>query len=148
MLFREIFNNIKEDIKLHFIKYAFLYAPLFGIITYFLVNTFIDIKINEQFMPNLVNISGVLAGFLFTSLGILISLPENKFIIFLKETGHMKIIFNSMIIGIMLLLISMVLGLFDFCNEITIYIFVGGISETFISAYYLYKVSYYSGKSK
>lgn len=111
------------------------------------MNKCANIKINDTFIPNLINVSGVLAGFLFTALGILISLPRNKFIKFLIETGYMRIIYNCMIMGVIALLTSMILGLFNVLIKLMIYMFIIGISETVVSAYYLYRVSYLSSKS-
>lgn len=147
MLLKDLLNNFVESIKIHFIKYVFIYAPIIGSITYTFISKFVNIEISDEFIPNLINVSGVLAGFLFTALGILISLPRNKFIKYLLETGHMKIIYNSMILGVVTLLISMILGLFNILIKVVIYMFIIGISETLVSAYYLYRVSYYSSKS-
>jgi len=99
-------------------------------------------------MISLVNVSGILAGFLFTSLGIIITLPDNKFTQMLTKIGYMKIIYTAMFMGIMSFLIAMLLGLFNIIEQITKLLFVIGISETFLSAFYLYRVSYFSGKSK
>lgn len=140
-------NNIKETVKIHFIKFSFIYAPIIGLFIYFLLSKLLKTKLDTDFMSNLINVSGILSGFLFSSLGIIISLPSTKFTNFLKETGYMRIIYNSMIIGIMTLLISMLLGMFSISIAATKLLFIVGISETFLSAYYLYRVSYYSGKS-
>lgn len=147
MLFKYTVNNFKEDLKMLCIKYAYIVAPIIGLIiyTFFLKN---KCPFDTEFKSNLINVSGVLAGFLFTSLGIIISLPDNKFTNLLKQTRYISIIYNSMIIGIIALLISMLFGMFSVIDKITITAFIIGISETFLSAYYLYRVSYYSGKSK
>ena len=148
MLFKDYISNLYEDIKIHLIKYIFIYTPLLGIIIYTISKTHICFEVGDDFISNLTNVSGVLAGFLFTSLGILISLPSNKFISFLKKTGHMRIIHNCIMIGIMAFLITMVLGLFNTSIKLATYLFVVGISETFVSACYMYRVSYYSEKSE
>jgi len=141
-------HNINEDVKSFFIRFAYIIAPTVGLFIYFIFKKLSNFNIDDNFVSNLINVSGILAGFLFTSLGIIISLPENKFIQLLKDTGYMKIIYNSMIIGIITLLIAMLLGMFNFKKIPTELSFIIGISETFLSAYYLYRVSYYSGKSK
>lgn len=148
MTFSEIFNNIKEYIKLYFIKYAYIYSPIAGLIIYNILKNLFTIKLSEGFISNLINVSGILAGFLFTSLGMIIALPDNKFTMLLKENGYMKIIYNSMMLGIVSLLISMLIGMFNLSESMAIIFFIVGISETFLSAYYLYRVSYFSGKSK
>lgn len=141
-------HNVKEDIKIMFIKYAYILAPILGLVIYFILIDVAKIELSENFMENLINISGILAGFLFTSMGIMITLPDNKFTQLLKRTGYMKIIYKAMTVGIMSFLIAMMLGLFNINEIVSKLLFMIGISETFLSAYYLYRVSYYSGKSK
>lgn len=141
-------HNKKEDIKIVLIKYAYIFTPLIGLITYSILMNFIEIKLDENYLSNLINISGILAGFLFTSLGIMISLPDNKFTQLLKQIGYMRIIYNAITVGIIFFLIAMILGLFNISTTVANLFFIVGISETFLSSYYLYRVSYYSGKSK
>ena len=141
----EIFNNIIYEIKMNIVKYAYIYAPIIGMIIYvFLLK---DRLLSVDFISNIINLSGILAGFLFTSLGIMIALPDNSFTILLKENGYMKIIYKTMAIGIVSFLISMIIGLFNFNNSIMTIFFTIGVSETFLSSYYLYRVSYYTSKS-
>jgi len=141
-------HNLINDIELVLIKYAYIFAPIAGLIIYYILIHIIKIQLDPNFMISLVNVSGILAGFLFTSLGIIITLPDNKFTQMLTKIGYMKIIYTAMFMGIMSFLIAMLLGLFNIIEQITKLLFVIGISETFLSAFYLYRVSYFSGKSK
>lgn len=145
MTFSEIFNNIIYEIKMNFVKFAYIYAPVISMIVY--ITLLKDRDLDIDFISNVINLSGILAGFLFTSLGIMITLPDNKFTILLKENGYMEIIYRTMTMGIVSFLISMITGLFNFSNSIMTIFFIIGVSETFLSAYYLYKVSYYTSKS-
>ena len=148
MRFKNTAHNTIENIKKYFIKYAYVFAAIIGLSIYSVLFYVVKIELNENFMTNLINISGILAGFLFTSLGIIISLPDNKFTQQLTKTGYMKIIYRAMGMGIMSLLIAMMLGIFNIIEQVAKLFFITGISETFLSAYYLYRVSYYSGESK
>lgn len=147
MIFHRLYN-VKEEVKEHLIEFAYVYVPLFGLIVFALLANYVKVDFDKEFKSNMINISGILAGFLFTSIGIMLTLPNNKFTQTLNSIGYMKIIFRAMVIGIFALLISMLLGLFNVCSTAYSIFFVIGISETFLSAYYLYKVSYYSGRSK
>lgn len=147
MMLRHRLHNVKEDIKEHLIEFAYIYAPLIGLALFIILTNLVNVDFDKEFQSNMINISGVLSGFLFSSIGIMLALPSNKFTQTLNSIGYMKIIFRAMIIGIFTLLISMLLGLFNVCSKVYSIFFVIGISETLLSAYYLYKVSYYSGKS-
>lgn len=148
MRLRDKFNNLHQDVKENFIKYSYIISPLMGLLLYRLLLKCEIINLGRDFNSNLIGIAGTMSGFLFTSLGVILAIPDNKFMEFLKSTGYTTIIYKSLIIGIMTLLASMVLGLFDISETMPTYLFIIGISETVLSAYYLYKVSYYSGKSK
>lgn len=105
------------------------------------------LSLNKNIVQSIISVSGSLAGFLFTTLGILIGLPDNKFIQLLKKTKYMQVVFNTIIIGIISLLISTVLGVFNILKSINICIFIIGMAETFLGAIYLYKITLYSSKS-
>lgn len=145
MTFSQILNNIFYEVKMNIVKHAYIYSPIIGIAIYtaLLQNRNLD----NTFTSNIINLSGILAGFLFTSLGIMIALPDNKFTTLLKENGYMKIIYKTMTIGIISFLISMIIGLFSFSTSIMTILFIIGVSETFLSSYYIYRVSYFTSKS-
>lgn len=145
MTFSEKLNNFIQNTKMRFVEYAYIIAPLIGLFVYivFLKDRVIDINL----ISNIINLSGTLAGFLFASLGIMIALPDNQFTLLLKENGYMNIIYKTMTIGIVAFLLSMVVGLFELNNSLMLIFFTIGVSETFLSSYYLYRVSYYTNKS-
>lgn len=145
MTYQEKIDNFIQDIKIIFIKYAYIIAPLIGLLFYMVVLKNRDL--DNDFNSNIINLSGALSGFLFTSLGIMIALPDNKFTLLLKENGYMNIIYKTMTTGIVLFLLSMIIGLFNLNDLLMAMLFIMGVSETLLSAYYLYRVSYYTNKS-
>lgn len=140
--------NIKEILKENVRLYASVLLPCIVLILFWVLDYYfksIDITNALTYIPG---IAGTLAGFLFTFLGIFIALPSNKFIDTLRRNGYMRIIYNTLIIGIISLLTSMVIGIFSLTPKIVIILFIVGLSETYLSTYYLYKVSKLSLLSK
>ena len=130
------YNLITKDNKFMFV--------IFKVILWELIESSSD----QSYINNIINLSGVLAGFLFTTYGIFMSLPNNRFIHLLKFNGYMGIIYKTLLFGIVFLISSMILGLFTNYYNLITYIFVFGISETITSVYHFYKVLKYSSKSK
>jgi len=140
--------NLTESTKENARFYAFLLLPSITLSLFWLLNyLFLKIDIANA-ITHIPGISGTLAGFLFTFLGIFIALPSNKFIDTLRRNGYMKVIYNTLIIGIICLLTAMAMGVFGIAPKIVITIFIVGLSETYLSTYYLYKVSKLSLLSK
>lgn len=140
--------NIYRDIEEFMRRYAYLIFPLLFIAIYIFLKKTLNISIDEEFNSNIINVSGTLSGFLFTSLGIMLSLPENRFTQVLKESGYIEIIHKSMFLGIVFLIITLVFGLFNVLPRFKIIFFIVGLSETLLSSYYLYRVTKLSSKSK
>lgn len=137
------YKDIEELIR----KYAYLVFPFVSVFIYIICNKIFEIEINNEFNSNIINVSAVLAGFLFTSLGIIISLPQNKFIEQLRLVGYMDVIYKAMFLGIIFLISTLILGLFNIAHKVKIILFVSGLAETILSSYYLYKVTKLSSKS-
>ena len=148
MLFKYSAYNKYRDIKEFLIKYAYFICPLLFIAIYILVKIMANLEIDEEFNSNIINISGILSGFLFSSLGVMMSLPDNKFTQALRKSGYMDIIYNAMFIGIIFLIITLIFGLFKLLPAIKDITFIIGLSETLLSAYYIYKVTKLANKSK
>lgn len=145
---RKIFN-FYQNLLSFARRYSFIFAPFLGLILYFILLKKDVINIDsENIRSNLSNISGVLAGFLFTTMGIIQTMPDNRFRQVLREIDYLEIIYRTLGLGIIFLLTSLVFATFGFNNSIMFIFFVSGLSEAFLGAYYLYKLSYYSGKSK
>ncbi|MCI5643440.1 MAG: hypothetical protein MR285_04960 [Peptoniphilus sp.] len=147
-------NNIIYNVKQAFLeiirKYIYLVSPIIGLGAFIILEkaNFIESSSDQSYINNIINLSGVLAGFLFTTYGIFMSLPNNRFIHLLKFNGYMGIIYKTLLFGIVFLISSMILGLFTNYYNLITYIFVFGISETITSVYHFYKVLKYSSKSK
>ncbi|MBC8590655.1 hypothetical protein [Wansuia hejianensis] len=148
MRFSHKVHNKYKDIEEFIRKHAYLMFPLLGTAIYFICNKLLELNIDTEFNSNIINVSAVLAGFLFSSLGIIISLPQNRFIERLKLIGYMEIIYRAMFLGIIFLISTLILGLFNIGYNLKILLFVSGLSETILSSYYLYKVTKLSSKSK
>lgn len=148
MCFKYVVYNKYRDIVEFMIKYAYIVCPLFSIIIYSIISIFFKIDIDEEFNSNVINISGILSGFLFSSLGIMMSLPDNKFTQALRKYKYMDIIYNAMFIGIIFLTITLIVGLFKIFSMIKEITFIIGLSETLLSAYYIFKVTKLANKSR
>lgn len=146
-LTHKIYNKYK-DIEELIRKYSYLILPIISIAIYIICNKLFEIEIDSEFNSNIINVSAVLAGFLFSSLGIIISIPQNKFIDRLKTVGYMDIIYRSMFLGIIFLISTLIFGLFNIIHKVKIILFISGLSETILSSYYLYKVTKLSSRSK
>lgn len=146
MMYSQSIQNKVESLKLLGIRFAYIVAPVIG----FIVTNALNKRnlFDEIFISNVINLSGILAGFLFTSMGIMISLPDNKFTAQLSRSGYLKIVYRTMTIGILSFLIAMVTGLFRLGPDYTSFFFIIGVSETFLSSYYLFRISHYSSISK
>lgn len=149
MRFSDKFNNFLEDIKSIFRKYSYIASPAVATAIFFVLGklNMISLDFNSDFKNNIVNISGVLSGFLFTAYGIFISLPDNKFITSMKSSGYFNIIYKALLYGIVFLIAAMLFGLFGVLNKLMVFIFVIGISEVILSVYFFYSVTKYSSKS-
>lgn len=143
-------NNFLVDITTFIRKRVYMIAPLIVLIVV-LVNTMllnrINIIIDKDLHNNIANISGVLAGFLFTAYGIFLSLPDNNFITYLKRTNYFKIVLKTLLYGICFMLIAMLLGIFKILDKFMLITFLCGVSEVIVSVYYFYKITTLSSKS-
>ena len=82
-----------------------------------------------------------------TTYGIFVALVDNRFITYLKSSGHFTIIYRIIILGIFFLMISMMLALFKFNDKLMVLSFIFGLSEVIMSVYYFYRVTTLSSKS-
>lgn len=146
---RDKLNNILVDFVTLIRRYSYFVFPGISLLLIIVVNYFnlISIKIDSDLRNNIVNVSGVLSGFLFTACGIFISLPDNNFIIYLKKSGYFTIVYKVLLLGIILLISAMILGIFKLNDKSMIVIFICGMTEVMISVYYFYKITSLSAKS-
>ena len=146
---RDKLNNILVDFVTLIRRYSYFVFPGISLLLIIVVNYFnlISIKIDSDLRNNIVNVSGVLSGFLFTACGIFISLPDNNFIIYLKKSNYFTIVYKVLLLGIILLISAMILGIFKLNDKSMIVIFICGMTEVMISVYYFYKITSLSAKS-
>lgn len=146
---RKIMNNIIEDFKEKLRKYSFIIAPLITLIifTIFLKISKVNLVIDSDLQNNIVNVSGILSGFLFTAYGVFISLPDNKFIVSLKSIGYFSIVYKMLLFGIIFLISAMLMAMFKVLDTFMVLIFLLGMSEVILSVYYFYKITTLSSKS-
>lgn len=131
-------------------KYIYLVLPAISLMFYILFKNKILSNISnniEDYSNNIINLSGVLAGFLFTTFGTFMSLPDNKFLDALETTGYFKAIYRVQLLGIIFLLSAMLIGLFSLSIKYMTILFIFGISEALGSLYYYYKILTLSKKS-
>lgn len=105
------------------------------------------INIGDRNIDMIVNLSGILAGFLFTTMGILISLPKNRFTDAIKGTRTLKSTYITIFSAVVFLFISMILGIIKPCGYIIVP-FLIGLTNTLLSASDLFMIGYLSSKSK
>lgn len=144
-------NNFIVDITNLIRKRIYIVAPIMAfvfVIVYTIIsNNNLIMNIDKDLQNNVANISGVLAGFLFTAYGIFLSLPDNRFITYLKKSKHFDIVLKTLLYGIIFLIIAMLFGIFKLFYKFMLIVFLFGISEVFVSVYYFYKITTLSSKS-
>lgn len=142
-------QNILVDMAGKIRRYSYLFSPAVALLIIFL-NSKLGIfkyKITPDFVNNIINISGILSGYLLTTYGIFVSLGNNNFIKYLHQSGHFKIVYKIIMFGIVFLIISMLLGLFGISDRLMVISFLMGISEVILSVYYFYMLTLLSSKS-
>lgn len=146
---RDRINNAIVDITTFIRKNSYLFFPLLSLLFVFLIKFFniLSVNIDADLRNNIVNVSGVLSGFLFTTYGIFMSLPDNNFIKYLKASKHFDVIYKVLLFGIIFLISSMIFGIFKIFDKAMIITFVIGMTEVVISVYYFYMITSLSYKS-
>ena len=95
----------------------------------------------EDDMATLIQISGTLIGFLLTAITIFLSLPKDSNMMNrMKKYGHIEIFGKCITIGLIALTSSIVLWIINTPKNIIIVVFLMGLCDTLIAAYYIYKL--------
>jgi len=139
-----IFQDINSKLRVHFITIISVF-----IITIFIILFMLDAYplVNNNMLNNIINVSGALAGFLFTTFGIILSFPDNKlFIQGLKKYGYLTRIYTCIFIGILGFILTTVLGVLNVLTFLILPLFIMSLSYTIISAMFLFLVSLYISK--
>ncbi len=129
-------------------KYCYLSIPIVTCIIIFIIHLtkildFSGIFVNEA--SNIIQISGTLIGFLLTAITIFLSLPKDtKLMQRIKKYNHHKIFSRCVSIGLILLTLDICLWLIKVPNTYIVLIFLLGLEETLMAAYYIYKLCIYN----
>lgn len=132
-----------------FIKNVFVYgyvsisAIAFTICIFFFNNT--KLNFNLQDIPS---ISGSFAGFLFTSLSIIISIPNNRFMKPLRKSQLYFNILMSYVVTIIVFIAIIIAALFKLEGNTIISLFITALIETIILTIYLFKIAHYSSRAR
>lgn len=101
-----------------------------------------------ELVKTVFDVWGILLGFIFTAVSILLTIGENSFVNILLETNHMQNIIFSYVISGLLLLISIVFALVlmfvKIWNTFVLYVFIGIniaiIVSIAICVFFLFKI--------
>lgn len=129
-------------------KYCYLSIPVVTCIIICIIHVtkildFSSIFVDET--SNIIQISGTLIGFLLTAITIFLSLPKDtKLMQRIKKYNHHKIFSRCVSIGLILLTLDICLWLIKVPNTYIVLIFLLGLEETLMAAYYIYKLCIYN----
>ncbi len=129
-------------------KYCYLSIPVVTCIIICIIHItkildFSSIFVDEA--SNIIQISGTLIGFLLTAITIFLSLPKDtKLMQRIKKYNHHKIFSRCVSIGLILLTLDICLWLIKVPNTYIVLIFLLGLEETLMAAYYIYKLCIYN----
>ena len=147
---RKTENTSKPSIIVLIKRFSYLWLPIIGaFVGYILTNCNIILTDNET-KSIVSNISGVLAGFLFTSYGLFLALPnDNEFVKILRKTKYDRLFYKQIMAGIIINLITLFLSITSVPNMIPIITFCAGMCNTISALFILgYSIpSVYSSRS-
>lgn len=141
-----LFQLTKELLR----RFIYIVLPVVGALIYIIFKDKLisdTILKSKTYLNNVINLSGILAGFLFTTFGTFMSLPDNKFLDLLEGSGYFKSIYRVQALGIIFLFSAMLIGLFEISAKYMTVMFIFGISEAIGSLYYFYKILTLSRRS-
>lgn len=129
-------------------KKIYLIIPIISSIIFcVLVSTGNIVSNDFNVKSDIIGVSGTLAGFLFSSLGIIIALPRNNFISKISSSGHMLIIIKTIIGGIIFFILSIITSIFTNYMLLIKIIFIMGLSEFTVALYQFSQIIKFSNKS-
>lgn len=143
----KLYNCIQDFIeKLR--EFSYILFLVIGLMVYIILLRYNESIFDFVNIDNIINLSGIFAGFIFTTFGIVMSLPDNKFTELMKSSGYMLIIYRTLLMGIVFFGLSMVFGLFTDIRKLIVLFFFIGLSETILTIYYFYKLVTLTMKSQ
>lgn len=140
--------NCIQDIIEKLREFSYILFLVIGFIVYIILLRYNESIFDFVNIDNIINLSGIFAGFIFTTFGIVMSLPDNKFTELMKSSGYMLIIYRTLLTGIVFFGLSMVFGLFTDITKLIVLFFFIGLSETILTIYYFYKLVTLTMKSQ
>ena len=145
MILLEKLNNTKRTVYEKFNLHIYIIVPAIILIIYSILNLLFNFTLTEINTLNekIIDISLTLAGILLTILGLFLALPSTKFRELMKEYGHDKIIGNTLIIGILTLLVTTILSVMEKLPLIASLLFLVGFTETIIASIWIYQTLKY-----
>lgn len=142
MEFQDKLNNLLVDISNLFRAYGYIIFPtITSIICFILLKFDVVIYPDICMVDNMVNISGIFSGFLFTTIGILLALPDTKFKEILIKHGYLYAIYKMMFLAMILLMIAMLVGIFQLAIDIFMVVFIAGLTEMVNAMYFFYQIA-------
>lgn len=128
---------------------TFIIVPLIILLIAAIINYLFNITlvINGEFRSNVVTVTGVFAGFLFTAMGILSAMPNNRFIEYIRKYKLLQRINRTILTGIISGISSLLLAIFGVFDCLMLTLFLVCITDTCLSVWYVYKVLDYSNRS-
>lgn len=102
-------------------------------------------NVTETKIDSLIGIVGALIGVLITVLTVYVSFPKNsEHMIRVRQSGHHHIFVSNIDVGIILFTICILLWLFSIDKNMILILFLSGLSNTIIGAYYISYLTRYS----
>ena len=141
------FSEVKY-MKVFIKKYCYISIPMITvlIVAFLYIGKIVDfssILIDDS--SNIIQISGTLIGFLLTAMTIFLSLPKDTVLMQrIKKYNHHKIFSRCVSMGLIILTIDILLWLLKVQHVYVILLFILGLEETLMSAYYIYKLCIYN----
>lgn len=127
--------------------YKFVIFPFLVSVLFFTIIHFTKTQINLTKIDLITNISGILAGFLFSTLGILITLPKTNFSDLAKYSKAMKSTYITIFSAIIIFIIEIVLALINLQTAV-LYFFLCGLTNTILSTIDLFQIAYFNSQSE
>lgn len=141
------FSEVKY-MKVFIKKYCYISIPMITvlIVAFLYIGKIVDfssILIDDS--SNIIQISGTLIGFLLTAMTIFLSLPKDTVLMQrIKKYNHHKIFSRCVSMGLIILTIDILVWLLKIPYVYVILLFILGLEETLMSAYYIYKLCIYN----
>lgn len=125
-------------------KYDYIIFPILILCIYIYLYKFTNIIVfHDNFLNNIISISGSLIGFLITAHSVLMTMPtDKKFIQLLKQYGYFKKMFIEILCSEITFIVCIILSLFEVNIFVASIFFMLGLSYTLILSMTLFEISF------